>query len=43
MANKIILIMAINLFVAVALAVFNFIYIQKKVDIRAPMTPRPFR
>lgn len=43
MANKIILIMVINLFVAVALAVFNFIYIQKKVDIRAPNDGTPFQ
>ncbi len=43
MANKIMLIMVINLFVAVALAVFNVIYIQKKMDIRYPSDATPFR
>lgn len=42
MANKIMLIMVINLFVAVALAVFNVIYIQKKMDIRYP-SDAPFQ
>ncbi len=41
MANKIMLIMVINLFVAVALAVFNVIYIQKKMDIRYPSDATP--
>ncbi|MBH2697209.1 hypothetical protein JY486_09450 [Serratia marcescens] len=43
MANKIMLIMVINLFVAVALAVFNVIYIQKKMDIRYPSDATPFQ
>ncbi|AOE99986.1 hypothetical protein SMQE08_24120 [Serratia marcescens] len=43
MANKIMLIMVINLFVAVALAVFNVIYIQKKMDIRYPSDTTPFQ
>ncbi|QXX94968.1 hypothetical protein IM817_16660 [Serratia marcescens] len=43
MANKIMLIMVINLFVALALAVFNVIYIQKKMDIRYPSDATPFQ
>ncbi|HGM5804523.1 TPA: hypothetical protein ACKP33_000729 [Serratia marcescens] len=43
MANKIMLIMVINLFVAMALAVFNVIYIQKKMDIRYPSDATPFQ
>ncbi|EMW1014667.1 hypothetical protein AAEK50_001536 [Serratia marcescens] len=43
MANKIMLIMVINLFVAVVLAVFNVIYIQKKMDIRYPSDATPFQ
>lgn len=43
MANKIMLIMVINLFVALALAVFYVIYIQKKMDIRYPSDATPFQ
>lgn len=43
MANKIMLIMVINLFVALALAVFNVIYIQKKMDIRYPSDATSFQ
>lgn len=43
MANKIMLIMVINLFVALVLAVFNVIYIQKTMDIRYPSDATPFQ